>query len=737
MRSCRSTAPALLPLALLAVSACADHGRGNLGNLTPLRSVGFDSRILVATGTTSTVSAAVVDADLDGRRDLVAIGLDDALHVELGQGGTSFAEGQVLPLGGRPIAIAHADLDHDGDTDLCVLRADGTALVLLGDGVGGFTATTPFALGSDPLDMTLGDIDGDGEPDIVVTEQARADVCVFRGVGDGTFLGRISLHPASRGEYVGYPRVGDFDGDGRPDLAMADFDLGRVDVLLGDASGLPAVDASVDVGASAFGLAAGDLFGDARDDLVVSVYGESAVKVIATTAPGVLSVIQSLPVQGRPAGLCIADLDGDQRLDVAVSIVDRHAIAIFRNTGAVLDPAAVELPVGGSLLTPFTADLDSDGIADLVVPAFGADSVNLFRGTGTGLRGGRFLPVTGPANPALVETGDLDGDGRSEVMVASFTGSQVAVAVARTATDGRVVLDPLGSFDVLRAVQNLQAADLDGDGRLDLVVPVAGGVKLLRNRSDRNGFALEMVPAGDAVLAPGSGPFEVAVGDVDADRRKDIVVAYHVEGRVSLLRASKVAFEYLPALDTPLSGRPLGVALGDFDGDGITEVAVSRLTQATVTILEVTPTGLLPAMDIPVGPGPNYLRAADFNRDGRNDLVVSDGASDTITVLMALGGNAFDVQQITTGSAPTALLTTDLNDDGFDDVFVASLRGSDCRVILGDGRGGFAPAIVFPGIHQAITAALADLDGDGLRDLLLGSFESRAIATFINASRRN
>lgn len=739
MSASRSLPAWVLPLALFALNACANHSRGRSGQVTPLRSIGFESRLLIETGAVAGACTVAVDADRNGRIDLVTASLDGTLVVALGQAGGSFATGQRLTLPARPVALNAADLDRDGDADLVTVMADGTAQVFRGDGRGGFLAFGPrFAVGRDALDAQLGDVDGDGAPDLVVVEHAHGDFGLFRGLGDLGFMGRISLLPPRRGAFCGFPRIADFDGDGRQDLACADFSLGRVVVLLGDGTGLPTRDHSVDVGGGCFGLAAGDLDGDGRAELFAPSLAERRIAVLAYLGGTRLEIVQSLPTEGAPSSVYAADLDGDQQLDLASVLLDRHAIAVHHGLGGALAATPIEMPVSGSATTPFAADLDGDSVADLIAPAFGAPVVNVYLGRRPGsLRGGRFHRVPGVASPAVVHAGDFDGDGARDVVTAGFDGSVVSITIGRG--DGfDLALEPLASIELGRLVQNVHAADLDRDGRVDLVVPVVGGVKLLANRSRGGNVAFDVLPPGDdAVLAPGDGPFEVLVGDVDGDRLRDVVVAYHVESRVTLLRGTATPFVFAAPQDTPIEGRAFGLALGDFDGDGLNEVATSRLERATITLLEVTRDGLVPVLDIPVGPGPNYLRAGDFDANGATDLVVSDGAGNSITVLVSRRGGAFQSTTIAAGSGPTALLAADLNRDGFDDVLVAAQGSSECRVVLGDGRGGFGAPIVFPALHQAIAAALADLDDDGLPDLLLGSFESRAIATFINRSRRD
>ena len=184
-----------------------------------------------------------------------------------------------------------------------------------------------------------------------------------------------------------------------------------------------------------------------------------------------------------------------------------------------------------------------------------------------------------------------------------------------------------------------------------------------------------------------------------------------------------------------LSGRPFGVASGEFDGDPRREIAVSRLDAATVTIVDLDAAGsLVVSMHVPVGSIPNFLRTADFNLDGLTDLIVSNAESDSVTMLIAERGGGFAHLDVGAGRRPTALLARDLNGDGFPDILVASLSGTDFRIVLGDGRGGVLRSIEFAGTYAAVTAALADLNGNGLEDLLIGSLFSKRVAVFKNVS---
>jgi hypothetical protein len=182
-------------------------------------------------------------------------------------------------------------------------------------------------------------------------------------------------------------------------------------------------------------------------------------------------------------------------------------------------------------------------------------------------------------------------------------------------------------------------------------------------------------------------------------------------------------------------GKPAGVALGDFVPGGPIDVAVSRNADNRITIVRNGGgRDFTLHAEIPVGVGPNYLRSADFDGDGRDDLVVSNAGVDAITVLFARGSGWQSIQ-FPAGERPTALLARDLNRDGWPDILVASLVGADFRVLLGDGRGGFPGILPFAGTYRATAAALADLDGDALNDLLVASVDTNRVSNYRNVSR--
>jgi len=143
-----------------------------------------------------------------------------------------------LPRGNQPASVAMGDFNGDGKPDLAIANGDGTVTVLLGNGAGGFAAAagSPFAAGSGPSSVAVGDFNGDGKPDLAIADYNGDNVTVLLGDGTGRFTAAPSS-PFPAGSQPNSVAVGDFNGDGKLDLAIANYNSNNVTVLLGDGAG--------------------------------------------------------------------------------------------------------------------------------------------------------------------------------------------------------------------------------------------------------------------------------------------------------------------------------------------------------------------------------------------------------------------------------------------------------------------------------------------------------------------
>src|SRR3989441_4617131 len=210
-------------------------------NPAPAQTVSFVAREDYAVGT-NTASVAVGDFNHDGRPDLAvansAASLPGTVPVLLGNGDGTFQPALIFGTSGaNPEYVAVGDFNGDGVPDLAVAHSGstpGTVSVLLGNGDGTFQPARLFAAGQGSLSVAVGDVNGDGRPDLAVANYYSNDVSVLLGNGDGTFQAAQSFTTAGPNPVT--VAMGDVNGDGRLDLAVTNSANTSSAALMGNIS---------------------------------------------------------------------------------------------------------------------------------------------------------------------------------------------------------------------------------------------------------------------------------------------------------------------------------------------------------------------------------------------------------------------------------------------------------------------------------------------------------------------
>lgn len=541
--------------------------------------------------------------------------------------------------------------------------------------------------------LVAADLSGNGRTDLVIGNGLSYDVDVLRSDGAGGFSDPVSLPMTSQNRGYVVAAVGDVDGDGYSDIAAAGFDDTPILVFMGSASGEFSAPLTFDTGGgiAPYAIALVDVSGDGKLDIVTANNESGDVSVLAGDGAGGFAPATRFPAGAYPVAMRIADATGDGKLDIVTANAGSRDISLLAGDGAGAFAAPVAISIGPAAEPRAleVGDVDGDGNADIVT-------------ANAALDGSEFPPPELPGTVSL-----LIGDGAG-----SFA---PAVQYPAGGDDGRA--------------DGVAIADLTGDGRADLVVsrPLANSADVLV-ADGAGGFA-------DAVRFPvGVGPSSLVVADVTADGHPDIVTANQVGSNLSVLPTDGdggIGFAGNFAAGTYTHA----IVAADFNEDGRPDIAAANAISNDVSILiGADDGGFAPEVRHAVGSSPTSIASGDFDGDGHADLVTANLGGGDVSVLLGDGSGGFgDAQTFSIGEgfqSPYAVAIGDANNDGHPDIATADTNVSNeaISLLLGDGEGSFASAVMFPvgasGIHTPQGIVLADVTGDGNADIVTANLNT-------------
>ena len=354
----------------------------------------------------------------------------------------------------------------------------------------------------------------------------------------------------------------------------------------------------------------------------------------ASGSPSLFPRTDSIHVAAQPISVALGDMNGDGHLDVVAASARGRALSVALGHADGSFAAPVMTPLDAEIHLVALADLDRDGRLDVVATGHGIAGVSCWLSDGHGklalVPGAPFVAHGGePHNHGLM-VGDVSGDGVPDVLTANQKDRSLSILLG----DGHGALTPaLGSPLPLGGEPYMSAlADIDGDGALDVVVPLisAGAVQVLRG--DGTG---RFTP--EAPISTLARPYAITVGDFDGDGRPDILAAHDDTDRVTLLLGTNES-SFAPAPSSPitLGSRTWALTAGDFDGNGETDLAGGAGDRILVA-LRGKGADLAAAEHVSLTPTKESwsVAAADLDRDGRDDLVAPDAEADLVRVWLS------------------------------------------------------------------------------------------------------
>jgi len=292
------------------------------------------------------------------------------------------------------------------------------------------------------------------------------------------------------------------------------------------------------------------------------------------------------------------------------------------------------------------------------------------------------------------------------------------------------------SPSVTQQANAIVAADFNLDGIQDLAVSDSNDGQILLAILLGNGDGTFRATSVSPTV--GLYPDSIAVGDFNSDGIPDLAVTSVDQNIVTILlgNGDGTFSSNVPNLNT--GSTPQSVAVGDFNGDGIPDLAVVNSDSVLIFIGNGNGTFSPTATSPSTGTGPIDVAVGDFNSDGKFDLAVTNGVSGTVTILLGNGDGTFQEMRPspTTGGSPDGLAIADFNGDGIADIAVANysgeLNGKAVVVLLGVGDGTFLTATPYgaPGLNFH-SVAVGDLNGDGVADLAVGEFWHGLLAVLL------
>ncbi|MBI3870435.1 MAG: VCBS repeat-containing protein [Verrucomicrobia bacterium] len=680
---------------------------------------------------------------------LVASGLDAQLFDTLKSLSPRLPVGDpALPASSRgPKSIAAADLDGDGLSDLAVSDKSGSVTLYYSNGSQGFSAPIILQVENAELRAIIAvDVNHDGKIDLLVASPFTGKVHVLLNQGGRKF----EDHPFPAWVGARDLAVGDFNGDGTPDLAVAGPNMGlRQYEGLGDGTfasvvSFPEVDGGAcgtgdDLPQPAYFLQSFRAPTQTRDSLVIA-HGQGCARLWVLGSPpsgqlAILSTLSNLDVNAIAVGPILNPVASGIP-DLVTSSLDGGYVevrALIASTGTFADIPAQRIPISGGPRSLRMVDWDRDGWNDLAVVIRFFDRVTLYTNTAGQLKPGASVPVG--HLPREMDIGDFNGDQQMDLAVVNRYSLDVTVVPGFLGQASFASLDQV--YPVDGTVTGLSVRDYNNDGRADVVqLHIASGELSVRlSGADGHLAAPVFYPLGVR-------PSAQAVTDVNNDKQPDIV-AVDLSGSVSV-RLGQPDGTFGPeqryVLPASLGGSLYAVVAADFDNDGNIDLAAGYTDCRLIFLRGDGHGNFTPAGDydhpLYFGYEARSMAAADLDGDGDLDLVGA-GMDGKITVVEN-EGNLLTTHRLKlkTFDSPglqdiRSIEVLDENKDGDWDLFVTGPSGN--ALFLG-GKGlefSLAEKESFKVDVSGTASVMGDFDGDGKVDLAVADSHSNTLSLFV------
>lgn len=721
-----------LPISSAAQIAVANQGTLNVSVVKELTdgTLGAGSNYDASRANARPSGIAVADITKDGTNDLIMLN-QAANTVDLYRGTTNLGFSRTpyltlpLPSGASAQAIVVADLNNDGLLDIAVANtALNSVTIFTNQGAGQFGNSTTLAAGHTPIAILAADFNSDGAVDLVLANSAadisgNYDVTVLPGnpSSPGSYLSPVDIQ-TGRTILTGLA-MGFLKGTGQPDLVATANDGAVVLVNNSTASAISFVQGQVLSAQSISAAAVGFVDLDAIPDVVLTTKNNGGQVLLYQNVGGAVFGSPIVYSAGStPVAVAIGDLNGDGLNDIVVANgTNQGAVSVLLNktAGSVVNFSGPASYVTGSQPAALALNLVGGEVAQVVTANLTGNDATTLRTRADGVLHASSDQTAALVPPLAIAHGDLNGDGRADIVTASSLNGNLSLAIQFSQADGTygaAQFITLGSY-FGGTPPVLAIRDLTGTGVNDILVtnPTStsavtpnGTLTIISNNGSGN-FAVVQT------ISVGLNPTGLTFGDFNADGRLDMALSFGTTGAsgvdVMLGQGQKKLAN--PVIVDANTLDYVGIVSGDFIQDpsnpGVLDLAVLDGSQASQVVLyKGDGKGGFSQFLSPFAAGTNAngIVGGDLNGDGLLDVVVSNqvpaaaGAAATsfVTSLLGQSGIGFSPATIRTDVFTSAaarlqsISAIDLNGDVFPDLVLATTGSSDNLYTLqsvGDG----------------------------------------------------
>jgi hypothetical protein len=648
-------------------------------------------------------------------------------------------------VGTTPQGVVAADFWHTGYLGLVVANsASDTMTVYPGSANATFGTPTTISTCPAPGQVITADFNNDGYQDVAVACTGASEVEVFLNNQTGGFgAGATITVAASPAALV----AGDFNSDGYADLVVVCGTSGIATVLLTTgapiSTGQSTANSSIP-GSNLTAIAAGNFDTSGHLDVALVDAANRIVIIGAGDGTGNFTGTDSEPLEPGPDSIVTGDWDHNGTTDLAVLNSDAGTVSTLSGNGnATFTPSDTPIPlvlphanIGGVSIVAL--DFNGDGNLDLIADSVSTNSLYMLLGNSDGtfqtsqqIAGDgnntdeptQRYPVAG--GPAYLAVGDFNRDGKPDVAVTEYQGGAVALLLNNTLPTPEPGGDSFGAPSAMtnmngNMADSIAVADFNHDGYPDTAITYLED-NVVRVLLHGNTGAVAVYPVGNQ-------PYDVVSGDLNKDGYADLVVVNDflnsANGTVSvLINKADGSGTFKPAVNYTVGRLPYQAAIGDLNGDGIPDLAVSDYGPGTISILYGSANGTFAAgPTLTVGSGetnPYGIAIGDFARNGHPSIAVTANETKTLYVFPNNGNGTFGTPYTySTDSTPAALLVGDFNRDGKLDIVTGNSTANDISFFAGNGDGTFQPGVISASLNFPISIAAGDVNGDGILDIV-------------------